>query len=271
MRTPVCGHSNAHGRFTGMVNALRDKRAKDCGTRHEPALRLRRPAFTLVELLVVVAIIGLLVTIVMPAVSRARDLARVALCKTNLHHVGRGCVMYRTEDRANELWLFATATADYPWEGAYRNSPMPHNPAMALDADRAGNRIGYVSPEAFFCPLASFNYEDNYERVPDYYDNTSWGTYIWLWQKVKAEDDTYDDRPWRYHTNEIRYVNDVSKDVLMVDYVQGMNDSIDFYPLAFEHYNALMRDGSVILAAWTRDEALVWLWGPERHPWEAHY
>jgi len=51
-------------------------------------------AFTLVELLVVVGIIALLVTILMPALSRAMELARRTVCATNLHSLGKGWQMY---------------------------------------------------------------------------------------------------------------------------------------------------------------------------------
>ena len=45
---------------------------------------MKRKAFTLVELLVVIAIIGVLVALLMPGLSRARALARSAVCRSNL-------------------------------------------------------------------------------------------------------------------------------------------------------------------------------------------
>jgi prepilin-type N-terminal cleavage/methylation domain-containing protein len=62
---------------------------------------MRRAAFTLVELLVVVAVMGLLAALLLPAVFAAREAARAAQCQSQLHQVG--LEIFRAEDRFGRL------------------------------------------------------------------------------------------------------------------------------------------------------------------------
>ena len=82
-----------------------------------------RGGFTLIELLVVVAIIALLVALLLPSLKRARELARLALCASNLRTVGTLSQMYENDNNSFMLPWFVTlperpgAPASSYWTG----------------------------------------------------------------------------------------------------------------------------------------------------------
>ena len=115
----------------------------------------RQKGFTLIELLVVIAIIALLVSILLPSLNRARELAKRAVCATNLNGLGKALVLYggTSDDRMPSLTDDATS-------GNWVSAPAQAADMAALFAAENCNangwylliEEGFVGEKGFKCP-----------------------------------------------------------------------------------------------------------------------
>jgi len=70
--------------------------------------------FTLIEVLVVVAIIALLAAILIPSLSRARDKGRITVCLTNMSSWSKGVMMFSMDHKGYALiFIIANPGRDY--------------------------------------------------------------------------------------------------------------------------------------------------------------
>ena len=130
---------------------------------------MRRGGFTLVEMLVVIAIIGMLMSLLMPAVTRVRESARRVACKSNLREIGLACHMYAGEfeecfpNASRIAPSTATEFADLPPDGA---SPGGNNPANLLGF--ASLRLlvpAYLeTPRIFKCRSGEANWREMFPK-----------------------------------------------------------------------------------------------------------
>ncbi len=128
--------------------------------------RGHRTAFTLVELLVSIAIIGILVGLLLPAVQFARESARQTSCRNNQHQIGLALHAYHNLHRTLPIgcierrgWGQPDTRKQIAWS-AQILPQMGHQPLYeAVDFDLAydhpDNAEAAATPvEAYLCPTA---------------------------------------------------------------------------------------------------------------------
>ncbi|MDR1281899.1 MAG: prepilin-type N-terminal cleavage/methylation domain-containing protein [Opitutaceae bacterium] len=90
------------------------RRNAHCNARHHARCNVRHRAFTLIELLTVIAIIGILAGILIPTVSSVRKSARKAECISNLRQL-YGVVILCTQDNRDLLPIAFDNTTRQGW------------------------------------------------------------------------------------------------------------------------------------------------------------
>jgi prepilin-type N-terminal cleavage/methylation domain-containing protein len=144
--------------------------------------RKTRSAFTLIELLVVTSIITVLISILLPSLSRAREQAKQLICRNNLRSIWTGVLQY----------AYASADRVPFMEDVNLTDPNadPFDPQFKSTVGYV--LMPYVSPGSWKCPSAIRGFPENAgpegwkmtywfrtagkidEGVP--FDKTPWGT-----------------------------------------------------------------------------------------------
>ncbi len=105
-------------------------------------------AFTLPELLVVIGIIAILMAILIPTLSRARNTARTAACAANLRGMGQSLVLYVNNHRYYPGGLWYNNDYNTPSQGSKATY------VCCLWAPRLNAEVGHGARHLFKCPSA---------------------------------------------------------------------------------------------------------------------
>ncbi|MDD7985543.1 type II secretion system protein [Lentisphaera marina] len=121
--------------------------------------------FSLIEVLVVVAIIGILASLFMPALSKARESARTIQCVNNIKQHMTGAMMF-TGDNDNEFW---------PRRAYHKKSEDPAEGGTPRTWDRYDSGIFYDTHDLDAAKVAS--------------GSKSWGSYkVRIWDYLPSDE-----------------------------------------------------------------------------------
>lgn len=173
--------------------------------------------FTLIELLVVVSIIALLISILLPSLSRAREQAKLVACQANISSVGKTFILYLFD--LNKLPLYTTTPSSWcswsfgGWSGKNRDywendAPLPEvwnietaDRPLSVYALKGGTiaRAEDVAPDDWPDPRTWPTEETPYYKCPS--DRIS---AQWQWQSLDDRSErisAYDDVGTSYQLN----------------------------------------------------------------------
>jgi prepilin-type N-terminal cleavage/methylation domain-containing protein len=111
-------------------------------------------AFTLIEVLVVVSIIALLIAILMPSLSKAREQAKRVLCASNHHQMNLALQMYSTDQAGYAPPSVKDFNASLTWI-VYQTFSDKHNPPYPIGWIHLGvlfQKKMMPDQRAYYCP-----------------------------------------------------------------------------------------------------------------------
>jgi prepilin-type N-terminal cleavage/methylation domain-containing protein/prepilin-type processing-associated H-X9-DG protein len=198
-------------------------------------MRTQPRAFTLVELLVVIGIIAVLISVLLPALSKANDAARSTKCLSNLKQVGMATVMYTNDNKGKWLPPYKAAESTSTWVAT--GSPTWPGPFFFIFLS---GRYLKENPAVWICPTD--RYIDTRPYLPRLYTNIRDANSSYLMNRdmpiyvspIGGTPEQYPypppfDHYYFFHPRPLKYVKSPTKLVL---YVEAGNTPSGFAYLA---------------------------------------